>query len=95
MASISDIRKDKPKWFVLKKNANLANLCEVCKKHKIIVAVKWGCDFVITTDLVAKDKSHLTTQLHVWCEDNQGLENEKDYTPPQCFREYQDAGFVN
>jgi hypothetical protein len=85
MASVSDIRA-KPKFFVRKKNCKVDQLCELCKNHKIIVAVKWGCDWIIYTDLLVKNKKDLGPRLHVWCEE--------DGVPPNCFREYQDAGYV-
>lgn len=85
MASVSDIRV-KPKFFVLKKNAKLDNLCKVCIQHKIIIAAKWGCDWVIFTDLLVKNKTQLGPRIHAWCEE--------DNKPPACFREYQDAGYV-
>lgn len=85
MASVSDIRT-KPKFFIRKKNANIANLCESCLQHKIIIAVKWGCDWILFTDLLVDSKKKLGPKLHAWCEE--------DGKPPSCFMEYKDAGYV-
>jgi hypothetical protein len=90
MASISDIRS-RPKFFVWKKNFNPDNLCAICKDHQIVTAVKWGCDFIITTDLQAKEKDALKTHIHAWCISDK---DKPEGNPPSCFREYQDAGYV-
>jgi hypothetical protein len=85
MASVSDIR-GKPKFFQWKKNYKPDNLCELCKQHKYIIAVKWGCDWIIYTDLLITKKKELGTKLHAWCEE--------DGVAPNCFKEYQDKGYV-
>lgn len=90
MASVSDIRT-KPKFFVLKKNHHPEKLCKICKLHTNILVVKWGCDYIITTDLLAKHKGELKSKIHAWCESDKG---KKDGKPPECFGEYQDAGYV-
>jgi len=91
LASISDIR-NKQKFFILKKNVNPDNLCEVCKNHKIVIAVKWGCDYIITTDLGAKTKGELKDHIHIWCTSDKDKPEGK---PPSCFKEYKDAGYYN
>lgn len=90
MASVSDIRT-KPKFFVLKKNYHPANLCDICKAHNIVLVVKWGCDYIVTTDLLAKHKGELKSRIHAWCEKDK---NKKEGKPPKCFGEYKDAGYV-
>jgi len=91
VAAIADI-KPKPKFFELRKNYNKNNLCEVCKEHKIIVAMKWGCDYIITTDLLAQDKAHLKSHIHVWCVSDK---NKPEGKSPPCFREYKDVGYCS
>lgn len=90
MASVSDIRT-KPKFFVLKKNFHPDKLCNICKSHTNILVVKWGCDYIITTDLLAKHKGELKSKIHAWCENDKGKTEGK---APECFGEYQDAGYV-
>lgn len=91
MASVADI-KAKQKFFVLKKNAHKENLCSICQQHEIIIAMKWGCDYIITTDLIAKSKNELAQHIHVWCETDKDKPEGK---PPKCFGEYKDAGYYD
>lgn len=86
MASVADIR-DKRKFFILKTNHKKDDLCNVCRNHKIIMAVKISCDYFIFTNLSASN-GDLRGQkyIHGWCRVDD---------PPKCFMAYKDAGFVD
>jgi hypothetical protein len=86
MASLVDIR-DKRKFFVLKMNYKKEDLCEICRNHKIIMAVKSSCDYFIFTNLTATIEDLRRQEcIHGWCRVDQ---------PPKCFMAYKDAGFVD
>ena len=86
MAALSNLIA-KPKFFKRKPGyENATFLCDKCRGHQIIVGAKWGCDYFMFTNVLAKKKSDvLDVNLHFWCE--------VDPTP-KCLRAFEEVELV-
>lgn len=87
MASLKSFTS-KPRFFQRKKGyENSTALCEKCRAHQIVIGAKWGCDYFIFTNVLAKRKTELIdVHVHMWCEVD---------SPPMCLRAFEEAGFVD